>query len=91
MEEGTSKAIPLRRSRNGARTVTTRPLRLTERLTTGVQRALDPPRQVWLASLGGVAVTIRGARAAWSHLVSEGAATESWLRRTLGTSPDDGA
>jgi hypothetical protein len=91
MEEGTSKAIPLRRSRNGARVVTTRPLRLTERLTAGAQRALEPPRQAWLAGLGGLAVTVRGARTAWSHLVSEGTVVESWLRRALGGAPEDRA
>jgi hypothetical protein len=84
MEEGTSKAIPLRRSRGGVRASTARPLRLTERLTAGVRRALSPPRQVWLASLGSAALTVREARAAWSHLVAEGAAVEGWLRRTLG-------
>ena len=90
MEEGTNKAIPLRRSRSGARAVTTRPPGLTGRLTVGLRRAFEAPRQAWLAGLGGVAVTVRGARITWSHLVSEGAAVESWLRRTLGVAtPED--
>jgi hypothetical protein len=84
MEEGTSKAIPLRRSRGGVRALTARPLRLTERLTAGVRRALSPPRQIWLASLGSAALTVRGARSVWSHLIAEGAAVETWLLRTLG-------
>jgi len=81
MEEGTSKAIPLRRSRGGVSALTARPLRLTERLTAGVRR-------VWLASLGSAALTVRGARTVWSHLIAEGAAVEDWLRRTLGGAAD---
>jgi len=88
MEEGTSKAIPLRRSRGGTRALTSRPLGLTERLGAGVRLALSPPRQIWLASLGGAAFAVRGARAAWSHLVSEGAAVEGWLRHALGGDAD---
>ena len=84
MDEGTSKAIPLRRSRGAARAVTLRPRGWTDGLTAGIRRALEPPRQLWLASLGGTALTIRGARAAWSHVVAEGAAVEGWLRRSLG-------
>jgi len=91
MEEGTSKAIPLRRSRGGVRALTGRPLRLTERLTAGVRRALAPPRQIWLASLGSAALTVRGARTVWSHLIAEGAAAEDWLRRTLGGTADSEA
>jgi hypothetical protein len=88
MEEGMSKAIPLRRSRSGVRALAARPLRLTERLTAGVRRALSPPRQIWLASLGSAALTVRGARTVWSHLLAEGAAVEDWLRRTLGGAGD---
>ena len=88
MEEGTSKAIPLRGSRGGVRALTARPLRLTERLTAGVRRALSPPHQIWLASLGSAAFTVRGARTVWSHLIAEGAAVEDWLRRTLGSAVD---
>jgi hypothetical protein len=84
MDEGTSKAIPLRRSRAATRTVTARPFGLTERLTFGVRQAMSPPHQLWLATLGSAALTVRGVRIAWSHLVSEGAAVEGWLRRTLG-------
>ncbi len=87
MEEGTSKAIPLRRSRGGVRALA-RPLRLTERLTAGVRRALSPPHQIWLASLGSAALTVRGARTVWSHLIAEGVAVEDWLRRTLGGAAD---
>ena len=84
MEEGTSRTIPLRRSRGSVRALTARPLRLMERLTAGVRWALSPPRQIWLASLGSAALTVRGARTVWSHLLAEGAAVEDWLRRTLG-------
>jgi len=84
MDEGTSKAIPLRRSRGATRAVTVRSRGWTDRLTAGIWTALEPPRQLWLASLGGTALTIRSARTAWSHVVTEGAAVEGWLRRTLG-------
>src|SRR2546426_6190995 len=88
MEEGTSKAIPIRRSRGGVSALTARPLRLTERLTAGVRRALSPPHQIWLASLGSAALTVRGARPLGSHLLTEGAAAQDWLRRTLGGAVD---
>ena len=88
MDEGTIKAIPLRRSRGGVRVLTARSLRLTERLTAGVRRVLSPPRQIWLASLGGAVLAVRGARAAWSQLVTEGAAVEGWLRHTLAGAAD---
>jgi len=88
MDEGTSKAIPLRRSRGSARALTVRPLRLTERLTAGVRRVLSPPRQVWLASLGSAGLAVRGARSAWSQLVAEGAAVEGRLRHALGGTAD---
>jgi len=84
MDEGTSKAIPLRRSRSGTRPVSGRPLGLTEQLTGGVRYALSRPHQLWLAGLGSAAITIRGARAGWSRLVAEGAVVEGWLLRSLG-------
>ena len=88
MEEGTNKAIPLRRSRNGARTVAVRPARRwSDSLGDAIWRALSPPRQIWLAGLGGAALTLKGARTAWDRLVAEGATAEGWLRRTVGT-PD---
>ncbi len=88
MEEGTSKAIPLRRSRVGTRGPTGRPLGLTERLTASVRLVLSPPRQIWLAGLGSAALAVRGARTTWSHLVAEGEAVEGWLRHTLGGAAD---
>jgi hypothetical protein len=84
MDEGTNKAIPLRRSRSTARAVTLRQRGWTDGLTAGVRRMLEPPRQLWLASLGGTALTIRGARTAWSQAVAEGVVVEDWLRRSLG-------
>ena len=84
MDEGTNKAIPLRRSRGTTRTVALRSRAWSDGLTAGVRRVLEPPRQLWLASLGGTALTIRGARSAWSQAVSEGAVVEGWLRRSLG-------
>lgn len=84
MEEGTSKAIPLRRSRAGTRAVVVRTQRWSEGITASVRYALAPPRQIWLASLGGTTLTLRGARAVWSRLVAEGTQAERWLRRSLG-------
>jgi len=84
MDEGTNKAIPLRRSRGTTRAVTLRPRGWTEGLTAGVWRVLEQPRQLWLATLGGTALTIRNARTAWSQAVAEGIVVEGWLRRSLG-------
>ena len=84
MEEGTSKAIPLRQPRRGTRAVTVRRRRgWNESLSAGVRRVLEPPRQCWLAGLGSAAFAVRVARAAWSHLVAEGAVAEAQLRRAL--------
>jgi len=78
MDDGISKAIPLRRSR-GTRAVALRPPGWLS-----AERMLAPPRQVWLASLGGTALALRGLRDAWSRLVGEGITVESRLRRGLG-------
>jgi hypothetical protein len=83
MDEGTSKAIPIRRSRSGARALTVRSGRWSDGITAGVRYALAPPRQLWLASLGGTALALRGVRAAWNLLISEGEGIESRLRRAL--------
>src|SRR2546429_9137260 len=88
MEDGPSKAIPLRRSRGSTRTPTGRPLRLTERLTAGVRLALSPPRQIWLAGLGSAVLAARGTRPPWAHLVAEGAAVEGRPRRTVRRAAD---
>jgi hypothetical protein len=80
MDEGSGKAIPLRRSRTAARPVVVRPP-VGEALST---RVLAAPRQVWLAALGSAGFTLRGARTTWDRLVSEGEAVEGRLRRTLG-------
>jgi len=85
MEEGTSKAIPLRRSRNGTRSVAHRPeRRWSDALADGMRRVTSPPRQLWLASLGSTSFAVRGARAAWDRLVEEGTTAEGWLRHRLG-------
>ena len=84
MEEGTSKAIPIRRSRAGARAVTVRARPWTLSIPAGVRAAVEPPRQVWLATLGGTVLAVRGARAAWSLMVAEGALVEARLLQTLG-------
>jgi len=78
MDEGTGKTIPLRRSRggNGSGGV-------TATIAAGFRRIADQPRQMWLASLGAAALTARGALAAWSRVVEEGAEVESDLRRVV--------
>jgi hypothetical protein len=84
MDDGTGKAIPLRRSR-AARVVGVRTGRWTERVAAAVSAVLEPPRQVWLAGLGGGALAWRGARAGWSRLVTEGGEVERWLRGSSAT------
>ncbi len=85
MDEGTNKAIPLRRSRTRALTV--RATGWTDSLTTGVRRALEPPRQIWLASLGGPALVLRALRETWGRLVAEGTAVEASIGQLLGRQP----
>jgi hypothetical protein len=81
MDEGGSKTVPIRRSHgaNGSGG------RVRATIAEGFRRLADPPRQVWLASLGAAALTARGAVAAWTRMVAEGAELESDLRRALGT------
>ena len=84
MEEGTSKAIPLRR-RGGARSVEiVAPRTWSDVVTAGVWSALEQPRQLWLASLGGVALTVRGLRSGWTRLIAAGESVEGLLRGLLG-------
>ena len=52
-------------------------------MTAGVRRVLEPPRQVWLASLGGPALVVRGIRGAWARLVAEGAEVEASVGQLL--------
>jgi hypothetical protein len=80
MDEGSSKAIPLRRSRSGSRAVAVSGRRWLQPITASVRLAFEPPRQVWLATLGGTAVVLRTARTTWERLVAEGTEIESWLR-----------
>ena len=83
MDEGTSKAIPIRRSR-AARVVAVRPQAWTSSLSAPVRAVVEPPRQMWLAALGGTVLAIRGARTAWALMISEGALVEAQLLRALG-------
>ena len=79
MDEGTTKTIPIRRSRSASGTGTG----VTGAIAAGFRRIADQPRQVWLAGLGAAALTARGAVAAWARLVAEGTEVESDLRRAL--------
>jgi hypothetical protein len=84
MDEGTGKPIPIRRSRgaNGGGGV-------TATIAAGFRRIADQPRQVWLAGLGAAALTARGALAAWTRIVEEGAEVESDLRRVWGSEREE--
>jgi hypothetical protein len=82
MDEGISstKAIPIRRSRNSTRGPVAQSSGLTARIGSGLWTTVAPARSLWLASLGGTSFAIRGATTAWSSLINEGAAVERWLR-----------
>ena len=75
-EGGNTRPIPIRRSRNGGRAARSGPVviaalaRWGEPLLAGAQTLLSPPRQLWLAGLGGGSIGIAGARAAWARLVA---------------------
>jgi hypothetical protein len=87
MDEGRSKAIPLRRSRGAAAQRAVIGSRTWQGSIAAAARvALEPPHQVWLVALGGTTLAARAAHAAWSRLVSEGAATERWLFGPRGVS-----
>ena len=87
MDEGRSRAIPLRRSRGAAAQRAANGSRTWQGSIAAAARvALEPPHQVWLAALGGTTLAARLAYATWSRLVSEGAATEHWLFGPRGVS-----
>jgi hypothetical protein len=82
--------VPLRRGRavRGAPATATRPApeptaASATTWTVPLHAMLVPPRLLWLAGLGGTAVTVRTARGVWARLLAEGSAAEAWLRRTL--------
>ena len=82
MDEGISstKAIPIRRSRNSTRASIEQPSGLSARLGSGLRTTIAPARSIWLAGLGGTSFAIRGATTVWLSLIAEGAAVERWLR-----------
>jgi hypothetical protein len=82
MDEGISstKAIPIRRSRNSTRGSIEQRSGITERIGNGLWTTVAPARSLWLAGLGGTSLAIRGATTAWQSLISEGTAVERWLR-----------
>ena len=75
-----TKAIPIRRSRNATRGPIEQSSGLTARIGSGLRSTVAPARSLWLASLGSTSFAIRGATTVWLSLVSEGAAVERWLR-----------
>ncbi len=81
MNDGRTKTIPLRRARaNGRLEVGARFGQWRDRIGHGAQTLTAPPRQLWLATLGSVALTVRATQALWSRIVSEGESAERWLR-----------
>jgi hypothetical protein len=71
------KAIPLRRKQAGGPAARQGSWR--SGIGTAARLVRESPRQLWLATLGSTAITVRGALATWELLVSEGRATERWL------------
>ena len=81
MNEGPSKAIPLTRARTpGAQAAASRVRRWRETLDQSLRVVAAPPRQIWLATLGGTALTVRAVQTLWMRIVAEGEAAERWLR-----------
>lgn len=80
MEEA-RKAIPLKRKQPNGTAVRQGREAASWRTWIGAGARLlgQPPRHLWLATLGSTAITVRGALATWELLVSEGRATERWL------------
>jgi hypothetical protein len=81
MNEGPSKAIPLTRARTpGAQAAASRVRRWREAVDRNLRAVAAPPRQIWLATLGGTALTVRAVHTLWTRIVAEGEAAERWLR-----------
>jgi hypothetical protein len=81
MEEGRNKTIPLRRPRTARpRLSAVRRATWLDGVKSGVQAlVLLPPRQLWLAGLGGTSLTLRLGREAWARMVAEGSRLEGRL------------
>ena len=90
MDEWISKAIPLRRTRGGSRATAPRGGEFRNGIAHGVRVLLTPPRELWLASLGGTSMALRFAQMTWSHMVAEGVQAEGAIRRVLGRGPAAG-
>jgi len=75
-----TKAIPIRRSRNASRAPIEEASGITTLLGSGLRTTVAPARSLWLASLGGTSFAVRGATTIWRSLVAEGASVERWLR-----------
>lgn len=52
----------------------------TERLAAPMRAVSGPTRQIWLATLGGAALTVQGVAAVWGVLVAEGTVVEQAIR-----------
>jgi len=84
MNDGRTKTVPIRRARaTGRFEVGTRLGQWRAQIGQGAQRLTAPPRQLWLAALGSVALTVRVTQALWARVVSEGESAERWLRGSL--------
>ena len=88
MEEGRMKTILLRRPRAAGPARRVGGLqRWRDAVGVGASMLFTPPRQVWLAMLGGTALTLRAAQTGWARVVAEGEAAERWLRSVRGSTP----
>ena len=79
IEAGRRRA-PSKRSRTAVSTAMVVEPGWTERFTAPLAIVAGPTRQMWLATLGGAALTIQGAAVVWDRLVAEGTVVEQALR-----------
>lgn len=81
--EAARRRVPAKRTRSIAGKSTKPPIiepSWTQRFTAPLAVLADPSRQVWLATLGGAALTVQGAVAVWGRLVAEGRVVEQAIR-----------
>lgn len=78
MEAAARRRVPAKRSRSVARSTKAPAVEpsWTQRLAAPLTVLAGPGRQVWLATLGGAALTVQGAAFVWDRLVSEGRIVE---------------
>ena len=86
IDEGKNRTIPLRRGRT-PRASKRRAQQWAASVRAGAQQVqaivFTPPRKLWLAGLGGTALTIRATQAMVQRLIDEGTALEDRLWHVL--------